>query len=101
MRPRPYPDLALEYAGCFAVENVFEGFAAHATWRRVLDEQGRIGMFAAAKKRHAAERGFRLRAIEPYKHLPPHKANAGDDRETIELRPGTDPHHYAFEPHTA
>ena len=101
LRPWRDMDLALEYAGCFLVENIFEGFAAHATWRHVLDEQGRIGMFAAAEKRHAAERGFRLRALEPHKHLPPHKADAGDERETVELRPGADPHHYAFEPHTA
>ena len=43
-------DLALEHAGCFLVENIFESLAAHAAWRHVLDEQGRIGMFAPAEE---------------------------------------------------
>ena len=84
LRPWRDMDLALEYAGCFLVENIFEGFAAHATWRRVLDEQ----VVSACSRPPSSEtplRDLQLRAVEPDEHLPAHEARAGDQRETVEF----------------
>jgi hypothetical protein len=54
LRARRDMDFSLEYAGGFLVENIFEGLAADASLRGVLDVQGRIGMLAAAKKGNSA-----------------------------------------------
>ena len=54
LRARRDMDFSLEYACGFFVENIFEGLAANASLRGVLDVQGRIGMFAATKKGNSA-----------------------------------------------